>query len=59
MANVTVMILSRDAVGSDSDVTRSNASCTSHGVAQVVIHSQVASHGTGVFNVHNADMAMH
>jgi hypothetical protein len=36
-----------------------NASCRTHGVAQVVIHSQVASQGTGVINVDIADMAMY
>jgi hypothetical protein len=30
-----------------------------HRIAQVVIHSQDASQGTGVVKVHNADMAMY
>jgi hypothetical protein len=48
---------SREAVG-----TYSNAICLTgdlHGVAQVVMHSQVVSQLTGVANVQNADMAMH
>jgi hypothetical protein len=43
----------------DSNVTCFNASCASHGVAQVAFNSQVASQGKGVVNSHNADMAMH
>jgi hypothetical protein len=39
--------------------TGSSPGCKAHGVAQVMIHSQVVSQGTGVVNVHNADMAMH
>jgi hypothetical protein len=49
----------RDAIGSLSDVTCINGSCTSHSVAQVVIHSHVASWRTGIQktdNVHDADM---
>jgi hypothetical protein len=36
-----------------------NALRASHGAAQVVIHSLGASQGTGVGNVHNADMTMY
>jgi hypothetical protein len=31
----------------------------SHGVAQVVIHSQVASQGPVLVNIHGADFAMY
>jgi hypothetical protein len=50
---------SEEAVGDDSNVICFSASCASAGVAQVTIHSQVAYQGTGVLNVHNADMAMY
>jgi hypothetical protein len=50
---------SKEAIGDDSRVVRLHAPRASHGVAQVAIHSQVASQGTGVVNVHNADMAMY
>lgn len=43
-------------VGSDSNVTRFKGSRVSHGVAQAAIHSQVAPQGTGVVDVHNADI---
>jgi hypothetical protein len=46
------------AVGSDSNVICLNGSCASYCVAKVAIHKEVASKGTGVFNVHNVDMAM-
>jgi hypothetical protein len=36
-----------------------NGSHASHGVAQVLIHSQVRPQGTGVVNVHNVYMAMY
>jgi hypothetical protein len=36
-----------------------NASCVSHGVAHVTSQPQVASHGTGVVSVYNADMTMY
>jgi hypothetical protein len=55
MLNVAILI-PRD-VGDDSNVNRLNASCASHGVAQFVIHSQFASRGPGVANVHNVEMA--
>jgi hypothetical protein len=50
---------SKEAIGDDSHVTCLSAPHTSHGVAQVAIHSQVASQSTGVVNIHNADMAMY
>jgi hypothetical protein len=50
---------SEEAIGNDCNVICLNALRASHGVAQVVIHSQVAPQGTGVVNVHNVDMAMH
>jgi hypothetical protein len=37
-----------EAIGDDSNLICLNASRASHGVAQVAIHSQVASQGTGV-----------
>jgi hypothetical protein len=48
------------AIGSNSNVIRRNGSSESHahGVVQAVIHSKVASQGTAVANVHNADMVM-
>jgi hypothetical protein len=46
-----------EAIGDDSNVFWLHALSVSHGVAQV-IHSQVASQGTGLLNVCNADMAM-
>jgi hypothetical protein len=45
---------SEEAVGDASHVICSNASHASHGQARIAIHSQVASKGTGVVNVHNA-----
>jgi hypothetical protein len=47
-----------------ADVDDRNVLCVtglraSHGVAQATILSQVASQGTGVVTVHNADMATH
>jgi hypothetical protein len=50
---------SGEAVGSDSNAICLHCSRTSHGVAQVAIHSQVASQGTEFVNVHNAEMAMY
>jgi hypothetical protein len=52
---------SEEAVGNDNNVICLNGcSHASHGVAQAfAIHSQIASHGTGIVNVHGADMAMH
>jgi hypothetical protein len=53
-----VIDASEETIGDDSKLICFNAPCVSHGVAQVVIHSQVASQATGVVNVHNADMTM-
>jgi hypothetical protein len=50
---------SKEALSDDSNVILLSASHASHGVAQVAIHSQVASKGTGVVNAHDANMAMH
>jgi hypothetical protein len=44
------------AIGDDSTVICKNAPLASHGVAQVAIHSQAASQGTGVVNVHHKGM---
>jgi hypothetical protein len=51
---------SGEAIGSNNNVIRRNGSSESHahGVVQAVIHSKVASQGTAVANVHNADMVM-
>jgi hypothetical protein len=49
---------SEEAASDDSDVICSNASLALHGVAQAVTHSQVASQGTGVINVHDSEVAM-
>jgi hypothetical protein len=46
------------AVGSDSNVFVLNGSRASHGVAQVTIHLQIASKGTVVVDVYNANMVM-
>jgi hypothetical protein len=43
----------------DSNVICLIALHASHGVAQVTIHSQVASQGTRVVTVRHADMAMY
>jgi 3-dehydroquinate dehydratase len=50
---------SEEAFWDDSNAICLNAPRASHGVAQVAIHSQVASQRTGVVEVHNADMAMY
>jgi hypothetical protein len=42
-----------------SNMNCPNASQASHGAAQVAIHSQLASQGTVVVNVHNVDMVMY
>jgi hypothetical protein len=47
---------SKEAMGDDSNVICLHAP---HGVAQGASHSQLASQGTRVVNVHNADMAMY
>jgi hypothetical protein len=52
------IVASEQATGDDSNVICSNASLALHGVAQVATHSQVASQGTGVINVHDAEAAM-
>jgi hypothetical protein len=60
--NVGCRSTNGEAVGNDSNVICfKGASCASHGhgVAQVTIHSQVASRGIGVIQVHFADMAMY
>jgi hypothetical protein len=54
-----VIDTSKQAVSDDSNVICLHAPRASHGVAQVAIHTQVAFHGTGIFNVHNSDMAMY
>jgi hypothetical protein len=41
-----------------SSIDLSNGSLASHGVAHVGTHSHVASQGTGLVNVLDADMAM-
>jgi hypothetical protein len=46
-------------VGSDSNVTLLDGQHVLLGVARVPIHSQVASQGTAVDNVHDADTAMY
>jgi hypothetical protein len=46
------------AVVSCSNATCLSGSHASHGVAQVAIHSQVASEGTGFVTVHDSDMTM-
>jgi hypothetical protein len=48
-----------EAIGDDSNVICLDAPLASHGVAQFPIHSRVASQGTGLVNVHNADMAVY
>jgi hypothetical protein len=48
-----------DAIGSVGNATGLNGSLAEHGVAQVPIHSHVAFQGTGVVNVHIADMAVY
>jgi hypothetical protein len=53
------IVASKEAVGNDSIVICLNAPCAAHGVAQVTIHSQVASQGTEVVMVHNADTVMY
>jgi hypothetical protein len=50
---------SGDAVGSDSNITPLNGPHTTHAAALVMIHSQVASQGTEVVNVHVADMVIY
>jgi hypothetical protein len=46
-------------VGSASNIPPLNGPRTSHGVAPVASHSQIASQGTGVDNFHDGDMAMY
>jgi hypothetical protein len=50
---------SKEAVGEDSTVICLKSSGASHGVAQVAIHSQIASWGTASFNFNRADMAVY
>jgi hypothetical protein len=50
---------SKEPIGDDSNATCLNASHTSRGVALVLIHPQVASQGTGVVNIYDADKAMY
>jgi hypothetical protein len=40
-------------------ITQDYVHGVAHSVAQVAIHSQVASQGTGVVKVHNEDMVMY
>jgi hypothetical protein len=53
----------REPLGSDSNAF-CNVICSkaphgaAHGKAQIAIHSPIASHGTGVVNVHNEEKAM-
>jgi hypothetical protein len=46
-------------MGDDSNAITLNGSGTSHGVVQDLIYSQVASKGTVVVNIQNADVAMY
>jgi hypothetical protein len=50
---------SGDGAGRSSNVPHFNGPHISHGVAQDTIHSHIASLGTGVFNVHDEDLAMY
>jgi hypothetical protein len=53
------IVASKEVVGDVSNVICLNAPRAAHGVAQVTIHSQVASQGTEVVMVHNADKVMY
>jgi hypothetical protein len=57
--NVVVLMPPKRQNDGDSNVISLNASSLSHGVTQVRMHSQVASQGTGVFSVNNADKSMY
>jgi hypothetical protein len=59
MLDVVVLVPPKRPNSGDSNVACLNAPRVSHGVSQVVIHSQVASQAPGVVNVHDADMAMY
>jgi hypothetical protein len=48
MVNAAVLMPPRMPVVGIGNVSCSNGPCTSHGVAQVAIHSQAASQGTGI-----------
>jgi hypothetical protein len=48
---------SKEAIGDDSNGTPLSGSCAPHDVAQVAIHSRVASQWTGGINVQVTDMA--
>jgi hypothetical protein len=50
---------SEEAISNGSVTCLIDASHPSHGVAQVAIHSQVASRGTGAVNVHDAYMVLY
>jgi hypothetical protein len=43
-------------VGSDSNITRLTGPLAEHDVAHVMVYLQIASMGTGVVDVHVADM---
>jgi hypothetical protein len=54
MVKCRVTTASGVVIGSDGSIARFNGPRMSPGVAQTVTHSQVASNGTRVINVHNA-----